>query len=66
MPGRDGTGPMRRGPMTGRSAGFCAGYGVPGYSNFGRGFGTGFGRSRGFCDFGGGGMGIKWGLAPDF
>ena len=38
--------------MTGRGAGFCAGYGVPGYLNpaFGRGFGGGRGRGfgRGF------------------
>jgi hypothetical protein len=36
--------------MTGRAAGYCAGYGVPGYMNpgFGRGFGRGFGgRGRG-------------------
>jgi len=33
MPGGDGTGPMGMGPMTGRAAGFCAGYGVPGYMN---------------------------------
>ncbi len=33
MPGGDGTGPAGLGPMTGRAAGFCAGYGVPGYMN---------------------------------
>jgi len=33
MPWGDGTGPMGRGPMTGRGAGFCAGYNVPGYAN---------------------------------
>ena len=33
MPGGDGTGPGGLGPMTGRAAGFCAGYGVPGYMN---------------------------------
>ncbi|NLW85608.1 MAG: DUF5320 domain-containing protein [Planctomycetes bacterium] len=45
MPGGDGTGPMGQGPMTGRAAGFCAGYPAPGYSNAfgGRGMG-GFGR----------------------
>jgi len=46
--------------MTGRGAGYCAGYGVPGYANpvFGRGFGRsqGFGGSRGF---GGGGRGWR-------
>jgi len=33
------------GPMTGRGAGYCAGYPVPGYANAG--FGRGFGRGRG-------------------
>jgi hypothetical protein len=49
MPGGDRTGPMGMGPMTGRAAGYCAGYGVPGYMNpmGGRGFGFGFGRGRG-------------------
>ncbi len=57
MPGGDGTGPMGMGPMTGRAAGYCAGYGMPGYMNpvggrwagygrtYGRGFGMGFGRA---------------------
>ncbi|RKY39500.1 MAG: hypothetical protein DRP75_01960 [Candidatus Omnitrophota bacterium] len=46
MPGGNGTGPLGLGPMTGRAAGFCAGYAVPGYLNpipnrrwFGRGRG---------------------------
>ena len=38
--------------MTGRAAGFCAGYGVPGYAN--PGFGRAFGRGRGFWGRGGG------------
>jgi len=33
MPFGDGTGPAGMGPMTGRAAGFCAGYSVPGYMN---------------------------------
>jgi hypothetical protein len=33
MPFGDGTGPAGLGPMTGRAAGFCAGYSVPGYMN---------------------------------
>jgi hypothetical protein len=35
--------------MTGRGAGFCAGYAVSGFANRypGRGFGGGFGRGRG-------------------
>ena len=55
MPGGDRTGPAGMGPMTGRAAGFCAGYGMPGYMNAGgRGLGMGFGRGGGF---GGGGRG---------
>ncbi len=40
---------MGMGPMTGRAAGYCAGYGVPGYMNPipGRGYGMGFGRGLG-------------------
>ena len=30
MPGGDGTGPMGMGLMTGRGAGYCSGYGMPG------------------------------------
>lgn len=54
MPRGDGTGPAGMGPMTGRSAGYCAGYQVPGYANNagfrgGRGFGRGGNRGgRGF------------------
>jgi hypothetical protein len=33
MPFGDGTGPAGMGPMTGRAAGFCVGYPVPGYMN---------------------------------
>lgn len=46
MPQGNGTGPMGLGPMTGRAAGYCAGYGVPGYANpfRGRAFYGGFGR----------------------
>jgi len=56
MPGGDRTGPMGMGPMTGRAAGNCAGFGMPGYMNpgVGRGFGMGFGRGRGFGGRGGG------------
>ena len=46
MPGGDRTGPMGRGPMTGRAAGFCAGNPSPGYIYPGS--GRGFGRGRGF------------------
>ena len=52
MPGGNRTGPWGLGPRTGRVAGYCAGYSVPGYANpgYGRGFGRGWGRGfgRGF------------------
>ena len=55
MPRGDRTGPMGQGPMTGRAAGYCAGYNVPGYMNpvggrgfLGRGLGLGRGWGRGF------------------
>ena len=61
MPAGDGRGPIGSGPMTGRGAGYCAGYSVPGYANsvrgggcFGYGRGRGGGRGRGFGNFGGG------------
>ena len=56
MPGGDGTGPAGMGPMTGRAAGYCAGYGVPGFMNpiaggvygaWGAGFRGGVGRRGG-------------------
>jgi hypothetical protein len=56
MPFGDGTGPMGRGPMTGRGAGYCAGSGRPGFASnvlrrgwlsFNRGFGRSAGRGRG-------------------
>ncbi len=48
MPGGDGTGPQGLGPRTGRAAGYCAQYPVPGYANpnLGRGFYRGGGRGR--------------------
>ncbi|HXL02849.1 MAG TPA: DUF5320 domain-containing protein, partial [Candidatus Atribacteria bacterium] len=54
MPGGDRTGPWGLGPMTGRAAGYCAGYSVPGYMNPipGRGWGAGFGRGWGRGYFG--------------
>ncbi len=65
MPGGDGTGPGGMGPMTGRAAGYCAGYPVPGYMNpipggYGYGFGRGgWGRGRGRG--GSRGRGFGWG-----
>ncbi|MBW2038175.1 MAG: DUF5320 domain-containing protein [Deltaproteobacteria bacterium] len=71
MPWGDGTGPAGFGPMTGRAAGYCAGYPVPGYANpyvprwggRGRGWwGRGFrGRGRGFWGWG---RGFRWGYSP--
>lgn len=58
MPSGDGTGPTGMGPMTGRAAGHCAGYGVPGYASGGVGGGRGgWGRGRG--GGGGGGRGRR-------
>ena len=70
MPYGDRTGPEGMGPRTGRGAGYCSGYGMPGYMNNtiprrgGGGFGGGragyagrggFGGGRGFRNrFGGG------------
>ncbi|NLJ24593.1 MAG: DUF5320 domain-containing protein [Firmicutes bacterium] len=51
MPRGDGTGPVGMGRMTGRGAGYCAGFAVPGYANPGgvrRGLGFGRGYRRGF------------------
>jgi hypothetical protein len=54
MPRGDGTGPAGMGPMTGRGAGYCAGYNIPGFANPipGRGFWGagrgGFGGGRGY------------------
>jgi hypothetical protein len=61
MPFGDRTGPFGQGPMSGRGAGYCGGYGAPGYMNpppgsgawpyaaagwFGRGGGRGGGRGH--------------------
>lgn len=56
MPGGDGTGPGGMGAMTGRAAGYCAGYPMPGFMNPIPGRGFGFGRGRGF------GRGLGWGF----
>ena len=55
MPSGDRTGPAGMGPMTGRGAGFCAGFAMPGYANSAAGRGA-FGQGRGF---GGGGRGRR-------
>lgn len=63
MPRGNGTGPMGMGPMSGRAAGYCGGFGVPGFVNAapGRGMGAGFGRGFGAsgAGFGGGGRGRR-------
>ena len=56
MPRGDGTGPAGMGPMTGRAAGYCAGYSVPGFMNPVGGRGGYRGRGTGF---GGGGRGRR-------
>jgi hypothetical protein len=43
--------------MTGRAAGYCAGYPTPGFLNPVPGRSCGFGRGRGF----GRGLGFRWG-----
>lgn len=59
MPGGDRTGPAGAGPMTGRAAGYCAGYYAPGSMNP-IGGGPGFwGAGRGGGRGGGGGWGRR-------
>lgn len=72
MPRGDRTGPWGQGPMTGRAAGYCAGYPVPGFMNpipgSGRrgGFGRGWrrGRGRGFGRGMGRGFSRGWWALP--
>ncbi|HOW57688.1 MAG TPA: DUF5320 domain-containing protein [Smithellaceae bacterium] len=61
MPRGDATGPQGMGPMTGRGAGYCAGFNAPGYMNNipGRGLRTGFGRGMGGRSMRGGGFGFR-------
>ena len=58
MPAGDNTGPTGQGPRTGRGAGFCSGYDMPGYENpmprrgfwqFGGWFGRRGGQGQGYC-----------------
>lgn len=58
MPGRDGTGPMGMGQMTGRKMGVCAG------NRAGQGFGNGRGMGRGFGRGYGSQLGANSNLAP--
>ena len=62
MPGGDRTGPQGLGPRTGRRAGYCMGYGVPGYMNPGRGMGFGMGRGRGM----GAGFGRRYAIPAEY
>ncbi len=57
MPRGDGSGPQGLGRMSGRAAGYCAGYGMPGYMSAAPGFGVGArpGRGRGAGAWGRGG-----------
>ncbi|MCL6580447.1 MAG: DUF5320 domain-containing protein [Firmicutes bacterium] len=77
MPGGDRTGPVGAGPRTGRAAGLCAGYGVPGYANpgvwcggrrpgwgLGRGPGRGFGPGWAPGRGRGRGLGLAWRWGP--
>ena len=62
MPGGDRTGPLGLGPRTGRGAGYCAGYAVPGYMNPMPGRGLWGGRGGGWGAYGrgrGGGRGWR-------
>lgn len=62
MPGGNRMGPAGMGPKTGRAAGYCAGYPMPGFANpiAGRGYGFGFGRGMGYGFRGG--RGGRWGM----
>lgn len=55
MPGGDRTGPLGEGPKTGRAAGFCTGYRMPGYMN------PGVNNYPGGVFRGAGHGGIPWG-----
>ena len=51
MPRGDRTGPLGMGPLTGRGAGYCAGFAAPRCADpvgFTGGFACGFGRGRGY------------------
>jgi len=64
MPGGDRSGPTGMGPRTGRGAGYCGGFEMPGYANPGPGggfrAGFGFGGGRGFRGGGFRGGGRGW------
>ena len=62
MPGFDGTGPMRAGPMTGGAKGFCN----PDASGYPRPFGRDMGFGRGLRGGYGPGMGMRRGFGRGF
>jgi len=69
MPGGDRSGPNGLGPMTGRAAGYCADYAVPGYVNpvgcrMGLSRGRGLGRGCGFGRGAGRGFGFRADVYP--
>lgn len=70
MPRGDGTGPAGRGPMTGRAAGYCAGYDAPGFADAlgarGRAGGAGAGRGvrAGAAARAAGAVGVHSGAGP--
>jgi len=63
-------GPMGMGPRSGRAAGYCGGFDMPGFANpgLGRGRGRGFGRGGGGWGrgFGGWRRGFAWGGPPEW
>ncbi|MBT6499232.1 MAG: DUF5320 domain-containing protein [Deltaproteobacteria bacterium] len=59
MPGQDGSGPLGRGPMTGKAAGYCVGHASTGY-------GRGMGRGAGVPFRGRGGYGQGCGFRAGF
>ena len=66
MPGGDRRGPAGFGPMSGRRMGYCAGYEVPGFANWGPGRGGGFGYGRGMGRGFGAGRGFGRGYGRGF
>ena len=80
MPGGDGTGPAGQGAMTGRGAGYCAGFSMPGSVNVipgrgggmgrgwrrGRGMGQGHGWRHGYYPMGSLGAPPAYGVAPGY
>jgi len=60
MPGGDRTGPTGAGPRTGRSAGFCSGFRMPGYASPVPGVGLGRGFRGGNMGNNSSGRGRRW------